>query len=69
MWYCWRWISSGVGCSYTRAGVGRCELSALPVVFYWPVRRNLQKKVKKKKKGKTEKANGLAENPANLVER
>ena len=39
-----------LGAWFTRAGVGRSELSALPVVFYWPVRRNLQKKVRKKKR-------------------
>ena len=69
MWYCWRWISSGVGCLVHPRRSAGLQPRTLPVVFYWPVRRNLQKKVKKKKKGKTEKANGLAENPANLVER
>ena len=66
MWYCWRWISSGVGCSYTRAGVRGLPPRTLPVVFYWPVKAEPSKK---RKEGKTEKANGLAENPANLVER
>ena len=41
-----------LGAWFTRAGVGRCELSALPVVFYWPVRRNLQEKEKKEKQKK-----------------
>ena len=31
MWYCWRWISSGVGCSDTRAGVRGCS----PVLCQW----------------------------------
>ena len=62
MWYCWRWISSGVGCSYTRAGVRGLPPRTLPVVFYWPVKAEPSRK----RKGIL---NGLAENPANLVGR
>ena len=66
MKYCWRWISSGVGwLVHPRRSAG-LPPRTLPVVFYWPVKAEPSKK---RKEGKTEKANGLAENPANLVER
>ena len=69
MKYCWRWISSGVGCLlHPRRSAG----GAAPVLCQWyfigPLGGTF-KKVRKRKEEKTEKANGLAENPANLVGR
>ena len=68
MKYCWRWISSGVGCSDTRAGVRGCSPVLCQWYFIGPLGGTF-KKVRKRKEEKTEKANGLAENPANLVGR
>ena len=35
-----------LGARFTRAGVRGLQPRTLPVVFYWPVRRNLQEKEK-----------------------
>ena len=51
-----------LGALYTRAGVRGLQPRTLPVVFYWPVKAEPSRK----RKGIL---NGVAENPANLVER
>ena len=55
MKYCWRWISSGVGCSDTRAGVRGCSPVLCQWYFIGPLGGTF-KKVRKKKRRKNKKS-------------